>query len=81
MRTVDLHEAKGRLSRLVAAAENGDPFIITRDGRPVVKVVAVDSARAGTTRRTGFLKGRISVPHDFDRMGSGDLEDMFGIGS
>lgn len=81
MRTVNMHEAKTHLSRLVAAAEKGDPFIIARAGRPVVKVVALDSPTAATTRRTGFLKGRISMPDDFDRMGSGNLEHMFEDGS
>lgn len=81
MRTVNMHEAKTHLSRLVAAAEKGDPFIIARAGRPVVKVVALDSPTAATSRRTGFLKGRISVPDDLDRMGSGDLEYMFEVGS
>ena len=81
MRTVNMHEAKTHLSRLVAAAEKGDPFIIARAGMPVVKVVALDSPTAAATRRTGFLKGRISVPADFDWMGSGDLEHMFEDGS
>ena len=81
MRTVDMDEAKTHLSRLVAAAGNGEPFIIARAGRPVVKVVALDSPTPATKRRTGFLKGRISVPHDIDRMESGDLEHMFEGGS
>ncbi len=77
MRTVNMHEAKTHLSRLVAAAADGEPFIIARAGKPVVKVVALDSAVAGAPRRTGFLSGRISVPQDFDRMGSDDLGRMF----
>ena len=81
MRTVNMHEAKTHLSRLVAAAANGDPFIIARAGKPVVKVIAVEAPIPATTRRIGFLKGRISVPADFDLMGSGDLERMFEGGS
>ncbi len=81
MRTVNMHQAKTHLSRLVAAAANGDPFIIARAGKPVVKVVAVDSPMTATTRRTGFLNGRISVPPDFDRIGIGDIEHMFEDGS
>ena len=45
MRTVNMHEAKTHLSRLVAAAANGEPFIIARAGKPVVKVVALDAPR------------------------------------
>ena len=81
MRTVNMHEAKTHLSRLVAAAANGDPFIIARAGKPLVKVVPLDSPLPGAARRTGFLAGHISVPTDFDRMGSGDLERMFEAGS
>ena len=77
MRTVNMHEAKTHLSRLVEAAANGEPFIITRAGKPVVKVVAVD-APAPAARRTGFLAGEISVPQDFDRMGSDEIEAWFG---
>lgn len=81
MRTVNMHEAKTHLSRLVAAAANGDPFIIARAGKPLVRVIAVESPVTSTTSRVGFLDGQISVPPDFDRMGSGDLEDMFESGS
>ena len=42
MRTVNMHEAKTQLSRLVADAAAGEPFIIARAGKPLVKVVAVD---------------------------------------
>ena len=77
MRTVNMHEAKTHLSRLVKAAAAGEPFIIARAGKPVVKVVALAVPDAGATRRTGFLAGRISVPEDFDSMGSGELASLF----
>ena len=77
MRTVNLHEAKTQLSRLVDAAADGEPFIIARDGKPVVKVMAVDTPVAGTSRRLGFLSGEVSVPEDFDRMGSAEIETLF----
>ena len=77
MRTVNMHEAKTHLSRLVEAAANGEPFIIARAGKPVVKVIAVDAPTPGA-RRTGFLAGQISVPQDFDRMGSDAIEALFG---
>ena len=77
MRTVNMHEAKTHLSRLVEAAANGEPFIIARAGKPVVKVVAVEAPVAGSTRRVGFMAGKISVCDDFDRMGSEEIESMF----
>ena len=77
MRTVNMHEAKTHLSRLVEAAANGEPFIIARAGKPVVKVVAVEAPGAGTARRVGFMAGKISAPEDFDRMGSEEIKSMF----
>ena len=77
MRTVNMHEAKTHLSRLVEGAAQGEPFIIARAGKPLVKVLAVDAPRAGTAARTGFLAGRISLPADFDRIGSTEIEELF----
>ncbi len=77
MHVVNMHEAKTHLSRLVEAAANGEPFIIARAGKPVVKVVAVDAPPPGVSRRLGFLAGRISVPSDFDRLGADDVETLF----
>ena len=77
MRTVNMHEAKTHLSRLVEAAANGEPFIIARAGKPVVKVIAVEAPDVGATRRLGFLVGQISVPEDFDRLGSAEIEALF----
>ena len=77
MRTFNMHEAKTHLSRLVEAAANGEPFIIARSGKPVVKVVAVEAPGPGAARRVGFMAGKISVPEDFDRMGSEEIEALF----
>ncbi len=77
MRTVNMHEAKTHLSSLVEAAANGEPFIIARAGKPVVKVVAVEAPESAKMRRIGFLDGKISVPDDFDRMGSAEIEALF----
>ena len=77
MRTVSMDEAKTHLSRLVQAAANGEPFVIARAGKPMVKVVAVDAPDPGTGCRIGFLVGRISVPPDFDRMGADEIETLF----
>ena len=77
MRTFNMHEAKTHLSRLVADAANGEPFIIARAGKPVVKVVAVEAPGTGAVRRVGFMAGKISVPEDFDRMGSEEIAALF----
>ena len=75
MRTVNMHEAKTHLSRLVDAAARGEPFIIARAGKPLVKVVALDAPEA--RHRIGFLAGQVSVPDDFDSMGADEIRTMF----
>ena len=77
MRTVNMHEAKTHLSRLVKEAAAGEPFIIARAGKPVVKVMAVTAPDAGRSSRLGFLAGQIRVPDDFDRMGDSEIQNMF----
>lgn len=81
MRTVNIHEAKTHLSRLIAQATKGEPFVIAKSGKPLVKVVAIDQPDAGAMRRVGFMAGALSVPEDFDRMGSEEIEKLFGAGS
>lgn len=78
MRTVNMHEAKAQLSRLIDAASKGESFIIAKAGKPLVKVTALDAPSLGRTKRIGFLTGQIKVPDDFDTMGSAEIERMFG---
>ena len=77
MRTVNIHEAKTHLSRLIQAAIEGEPFIIARAGKPVVKVTAVEAPDPRKNRRIGFLAGQISVPDDFNRMGDTEISTLF----
>lgn len=77
MLTVNIHDAKTHLSRLVDQAAQGEAFIIARAGRPMVKVVPLTGDDAGTERRLGFMAGEIAVPDDFDRMGEGAIEALF----
>jgi len=75
--TVNIHEAKTQLSKLVDRAAKGEPFIIAKAGKPLVKVVALDAPAA--PRRLGFMAGQFDVPDDFDRMGQEEIEKLFGI--
>lgn len=77
MRTVNIHDAKTHLSRLVEQAAKGDSFIIAKAGRPMVKVVALDSPSAGRVQRLGFMAGQFSVPENFDRMFENEIADLF----
>jgi prevent-host-death family protein len=78
MVTVNMHEAKTQLSKLVDRAVKGETFVIAKAGKPLVKVAALDAPNA--PRRLGFLTGEISVPKDFDRMGDAAIAALFGRG-
>lgn len=80
MKTVNIHEAKTHLSKLVEEASRGEPFVIAKAGKPVVKVTALSAPSGTQVRRLGFLEGQISVPDDFDRMGGQEIEQIFGGG-
>jgi prevent-host-death family protein len=81
MLTVNIHQAKTQLSRLVDQAAKGEPFVIAKAGKPLVKVVALDAPEAGKVKRLGFMAGEITVPEDFDRMGEAEIADAFGGGA
>ena len=80
MKTVDIHRAKTHLSKLVDQAAQGDPFVIAKAGKPLVKVTALGAPTGTRVRRLGFMAGQVSVPDDFDQMGSEKIEAMFGNG-
>jgi prevent-host-death family protein len=79
MLTVNIHDAKTRLSALIAAAVEGEPFIIAKAGKPLVKVTRIDAPDKNPVRRLGFMAGEIEVPDDFDTMGQAEIEQMFGL--
>jgi prevent-host-death family protein len=78
MKTVNIHQAKTQLSKLIEKASKGESFIIAKAGKPVVRVTALSAPTAAQVRRLGFMAGQISVPDDFDRMGQEEIERMFG---
>lgn len=77
MKTVNIHAAKTQLSRLVDEAAQGEPFVIAKAGKPLVKVTALDSPSGSKIKRIGFMTGQISVPDDFDRIGEAEIELLF----
>jgi prevent-host-death family protein len=77
MKMINMHEAKTHLSRLVDEASKGEPFIIAKAGKPIVKVVALDAPTGRQIRRLGFLRGEFRIPDDFDQMCQGEIEKLF----
>jgi prevent-host-death family protein len=62
--SVNVHEAKTHLSRLLARVENGEEIVIARSGVPIARLVPAD--RASARRALGADAGVIAVPDDFD---------------
>jgi prevent-host-death family protein len=77
MKTVNIHEAKTHLSRLVEEAANGEPFIIAKAGRPMVKVAPLEETAQPAKRRLGGLEGMFTIPDDFDNFGREEIDRMF----
>jgi prevent-host-death family protein len=65
MRTVNMHDAKSQLSKLVEAVESGetDEVVIARNGRPAARLVPMTSA-VRTAVRIGIAKGLFVAPAD-----------------
>lgn len=80
MQTYNIHEAKTQLSRLVEQAAKGEPFVIAKAGKPLVKVTAIDAPDAAQRKRIGFMAGQIQVPDDFNTMGAGEIQKLFESG-
>ena len=62
-KTVNIHEAKTHLSRLLSDVENGHEVTIARAGRPIARLV---SAEPPKRRELGFEEGKIWIAPDFD---------------
>jgi prevent-host-death family protein len=77
METVNIHQAKTHLSRLVERAAKGEGFVIAKAGKPMVKVVPLTAPGPGKAKRVGFMSGQLRIPADFDRMGQDEIETQF----
>ena len=79
VRSVNMHEAKTHLSRLVEEAAAGQPFMICKAGRPMVRVTPIDGDVDGPLpkRRLGLLAGQCEVPDDFDQLVAAEIADWF----
>jgi prevent-host-death family protein len=65
VKTVNIYEAKTRLSQLVEKAASGEDVVIARAGRPVARLTRL--YKTARKRRRGLLDGRFRIPADFNR--------------
>lgn len=76
MTHVGMHEAKTKLSQLVARAEAGEEIVIARNGKPVARLVPVASTNSVAAVH-GALRGRVHLAEDFDELPD-DIAEAFG---
>jgi prevent-host-death family protein len=65
MYQINIHQAKTQLSKLVEEAVQGEEIIIAKAGKPMAKLIALES-KVQTPRKPGGLKGQIWISDDFD---------------
>lgn len=76
--TVNIHEAKTHLSRLVDQAAKGREFVIAKAGKPMVRVVPIEAPP--TLRTLGFLAGQGNIDADVKSAFAEDIDAMFSAG-
>jgi len=77
MLTVNVHEAKTHLSKLLERIARGESFVIAKAGKPVAKVVPLEEPARKKPQRIGFAEGQFTIPDDFNTMFQEEIEAMF----
>jgi prevent-host-death family protein len=66
MHTANIHEAKSQLSRLIEMAISGEDVIISKAGKPIVKLVPYPDQTS--PRPLGIWRGKVKIAEDFDEL-------------
>lgn len=77
MQTFNINEAKTHLSCLIEDAALGNVSIISKAGKPMVKVSPLGVDECQKIMKLGFMSGEIAVPDDFDTIESEHLSKLF----
>jgi prevent-host-death family protein len=80
MRTINIHQAKTHLSRLVDEARDGDSFVIAKRGKPMVQVFRIEAPTAQPKRLLGAMEDLYILPENFeeiDRELDKEIERLF----
>ena len=64
METVNIYDAKTRLSQLVDKVVSGEDVVVSRNGKPLVRITRLESGKRPI--RFGVLKGKVKITRDFD---------------
>ena len=75
MQTINIHEAKTHLSKLVEEVSKGQEIVIAKSGKPMARLTGISPSKP--IRKPGFLKGKIRIAEDFDAPLPDDILDAF----
>ena len=75
METVNIYDAKTRLSQLIDKAAAGEDVVVCRNGKPLVRITQLVEPKRQI--RFGVLKGQVSIGADFDAPLSGEVLASF----
>lgn len=64
METVNIYDAKTRLSQLVDRAASGEDVVVSRHGKPLARITRLKEPQRRV--KFGLLKGKLTVPKSFD---------------
>jgi prevent-host-death family protein len=76
MAEIGMHEAKTKLSQLVERAEHGEEIVITRNGKPAVRLAPISTPSSLASVR-GAWRGQVEIAADFDELPD-DIAEAFG---
>jgi prevent-host-death family protein len=65
MKPVNIYEAKTRFSELVDRAAAGDDVVISRNGKPLVRLTRLEGDQKSRIK-FGVLEGKVNIAADFD---------------
>ncbi|MSP88970.1 MAG: type II toxin-antitoxin system Phd/YefM family antitoxin [Alphaproteobacteria bacterium] len=77
MKTVNIHQAKTHLSRLLEQVAEGEDVVIAKSGKPVARLIPFKPARK--PRVPGSMKGKIWISEDFDAPLPPEMARAFGM--
>jgi len=75
MVTINIHEAKTQLSRLLARASNGEEIVIAKAGKAVARLVPVK--RPQSRRKPGLDRGKAWIADDFTTPLPAEIRSFF----
>lgn len=74
--TVNIYDAKTGLSKLIARVEGGEQITISRNGRPVARLIPYRAQKP--QRAPGVWRGRVTIRPDFDELSAAEQAEWFG---